>query len=197
MFRTLLSYSVTAIGQSGQFSLQLHTNQDNSQVVLTFWSVNVINNLLLAEIPNSLMIAKEVLQIVSSFLAAFPSVPPLHLLLGFDGRTTKTIITESVQVPSVCVVPTFSHEDLDKLLAGPTVKILDRYNYHSVLQFLLMKLRTASGSTWLNDLPELRKVIFLITSLNFVSWIFATIPRCRPFIIRIQSFYHCRGIHII
>ena len=147
MFRTLLSYSVTAIGQSGQFSLQLHSNQDNSQLVLTFWSGNVFNNLLLAEIPNSLMIAKEILQIVSSFLAAFPSIPPLYSLLGFDGRTTKTIITESVQVPTVCVVPTFSHEDLDKLLAGPTVKILDRYDYHSVLQFLLMKLRTASGST--------------------------------------------------
>ena len=112
------------------------------------------------------MIAKEILQIVSSFLAAFPSIPPLYSLLGFDGRTTKTIITESVQVPTVCVVPTFSHEDLDKLLAGPTVKILDRYDYHSVLQFLL-KLRTASGSTWLNDLPELRKVIFYPFGLCF------------------------------
>ena len=100
MFRTLLSYSVTAIGQSGQFSLQLHTNQDNSQVVLTFWSGNVFNNLLLAETPNSLMIAKEFLQIVSSFLAAFPSVPPLYSLLN----TLFTINTESVQVPSVCVV---------------------------------------------------------------------------------------------
>ena len=97
MFRTLLSNAVTAIGQSGQFSLQLHTNQDNSQVVLTFWSGNVFNNLLLAEIPNSLMIAKEIFQIVSSFLAAFPSVPPLYSLLSFDGRTTKTIITESVK----------------------------------------------------------------------------------------------------
>ena len=59
----------------------------------------------------------------------------------------------------------FLFEDLDKALAGPTAKILDRYDYHSVLQFLLMKLRTASGSAWLNDLPELRKVSILIILL--------------------------------
>ena len=79
--------------------------------------------------------------------------------MGFEGRTTKTISAELVQAPNVCVIPTFSFEDLDKVLAGPAIKILDRYDHHSVLQFLLMKLRSATGSVWLNDLPELRKVI--------------------------------------
>ena len=61
--------------------------------------------------------------------------------MGFDGRTSKAISAELVQAPSVCVIPTFSFEELDKILAGPAIKVLDRYDHHSVLQFLLMKLR--------------------------------------------------------
>ena len=81
--------------------------------------------------------------------------------MGFDGRTSKAISAELVQAPTVCVLATFSFEDLDKVLAGPAIKILDRYDHHNVLQFLLMKLQSAAGSVWLNDLPELRKVIFI------------------------------------
>ena len=158
MFRTLLSYSTTSIGQSGQFSLKVNSTFDNVQVFLIFWSGNVLNQLLLAEIPHVLLTAKWILQVVCSFLAVFPTIPPLHSLSGFDSRTSKSLALELIQAPVVCVVPTFSFEDLDIVLAGPTGKILDRYDYHSVLQFLLKKLRTASGSAWLNDLPELRKV---------------------------------------
>ena len=162
MFRTLLSYSTTSIGQSGQFSLKVNSSFDNVQVFLIFWSGNVLNQLLLTEVPNVLFTPKWILQNVCSFLAVFPAIPPLLSLSGFDSRTSKSLVTELFQAPAVCIVPTFSFEDLDKALAGPTVKILDRYGYHSVLQFLLMKLRTASGSVWLIDLPELRKVqIFL------------------------------------
>ena len=78
--------------------------------------------------------------------------------MGFDGRTTKTISAELVQAPTECVIPTFSFEDSEKVLACPAIKILDRYDHHNVLHFLLMKLRSAAGSVWLNDLPEIRKV---------------------------------------
>ena len=159
MFRTLLSYSSTSIGQSGQFSLQLRTEQYDSQLILVFWSGNVFNRFLLAEFTNSLTSPKGILQTISCFLAIFPTVPPLYSVMGFDERTTKTISAELVQAPTVSVIPTFSFEDLDKVLAGPAIIILDRYDHHSVLQFLLMKLRSAAGSVWLNDLPELRKVI--------------------------------------
>ena len=168
MFRTLLSYSTTSIIQSGQFSLQLNACRDRSQVILSFWSSNVFSYYVIAEVPDSLVTPKEILQLISSFLAVFPTIPPLYSLLGFDGRMSKSITSELVQVPTVCVVPTFSYEDLDRVLAGPTIKILDRYDYHSVLQFLLMKLRTASGSLWLNELSELRKVSFF----NFSQLLF-------------------------
>ena len=103
---------------------------------------------------------KEAFEVISCFLAAPSNPPVIHSLIGFDNRTAKTLVTELNQVAPACSVPTFTHEDLYKVLAGPTVEILDRYDNHSVLQFLLMKLRTALDLTWVNNLPELRKVRF-------------------------------------
>ena len=158
MFRELLHYSTQSISQSGYCSLQLHSAPRSAQLVLVFWSENVYNCLYLAEFSSSLLEAKKALEVLNCFLA-IPSKPPIiHSLIGFDGRTVKSLVTELSQIPPACVVPTFSHEDLYKILAGPTVRILDRYDLHSVLQFLLMKLRTALDLAWVNNLPELRKV---------------------------------------
>ena len=85
MFRTLLSYSTTSIIQSGQFSLQLNACRDRSQVILSFWLGNVFSYYVIAEVPDSLVTPKEILQLISSFLAVFPTMPPLYSLLGFDG----------------------------------------------------------------------------------------------------------------
>ena len=72
------------------------------------------------------------------------------------------MVTELQQSPEICIVPNFSYEELYKTLAGPTIKILDRYNFRSVIQFFLMKLHSPLDSDWLSNLPELRKVISLL-----------------------------------
>ena len=166
MFRGLLSYSIASISQSGQCSLQLQGLNDCIRVVITFWAGNVFNYFCLAEFPDAQLSAKKAIQVVSSYLSV-PSKPPLvYSLLGFDARSAKTLTVELNQIPSICVVPTFGHCDLYKVLAGPTVKILDRFDYHSILQFLLMKLKTALEAAWLNNNPELRKVGLPLLSVS-------------------------------
>ena len=93
----------------------------------------------------------------SSLLSLLLSmIHPLYVLCSvFDSRVTKTLSAELDQTTPVCVIPTFTLEELHKVLAGPCIKILDRYDFESVLLFLLMELRTALGSTWLNILHEL------------------------------------------
>ena len=158
MFRELLHYSTQSIGQSGYCSLQLRSAPSSAQLVLVFWSGNVYNCVHLVEFFPSLLEAKKALEVISCFLAVSSNPPIIHSLIGFDGRTVKTLVTEMSQFPRACAVPIFSHEDLYKILAWPTVRILDRYELQSVLQFLLMKLRTALDLAWVNNLPELRKV---------------------------------------
>ena len=126
----------------------------------------------LAEIPKAQLSAKKALQVVSSYLSVPSKPPPAYSLLGFDARSAETLSTEFYQIPPICVVPNFGHDDLYKVLAGPTVKILDRFDYHSILYFLLMKLRTALESAWLNNFPELRKVGLLGLSIFFIFFLF-------------------------
>ena len=158
MFRGLLFYSIVSISQSEQCSLQLQTLDGCFRVVITFWTGKVFNYFCLAEFPDAQLSAEKALQVVSAYLSVPSKPPPVYSLLGFDARSSKTLTVELNQIPSICVVPTFGHCDLYKVLAGPTVKILDRFDYHRILQFLLMKLKTALEAVWLNNNPELRKV---------------------------------------
>ena len=167
MFQELLRYSSTSIGQRGLCSFQFNTTSRSSQINLAFWSGNVYNCLCLSEFPNSLQPATKILEVISSFLAVTSDPPTVCSLLGFERRVNKTLTTELDQPTPVCIIPTFNFEEIHKMLAGPCVKILDRYDFQSVLQFLSMKLRTALGSSWLDNLHELRRVRICPTS--FIS----------------------------
>ena len=169
IFRELLRYSTRFVSQSVYCSLQLQSTTDSTKLFLSFWAGNVYNHLLLAEIAPSLLAAKRVLEITGCFLAIPTKSPVIFSLLGFDARSVKTLNSELNQIPPACVVPTFNYGDLYKVLAGPAVKILDRYDLHSVLQILLMKLRTAVGSTWLNNLPEVRQVSSCVVCHHYSS----------------------------
>ena len=159
MFRELMRFTVQSINQSERCSLQLRVTSEGTRLYVSFWSGNVLNDLLLAEIPPSLVEAKKILEVVGCFLAVASTPVTIYSLLGFDARTVKTLQSELPQAPPPCVVPTFGYDDLYKVLARPAIKILDRYDLHSILHFFLMKLRTALDSAWMGHLPELRKVI--------------------------------------
>ena len=155
---------VTSIGQRGLCSLQFCSSPK-----LAFWSGNVYNCLCLSEFPNSLQPAIIVLAVISSFLSVTNDSPTVCSLLGFDGRVSKKLSAELDQTTPVCVIPTFALEELHKVLAGPCIKCLDRHDFQSFLLFVLMKLRTALGSTWLNNLHELRRVSVLFHFFILIS----------------------------
>ena len=138
MFQELLRYSTSSISQNGQCSSQFNTSAMSFQSNLAFWSGNAYNCVCLAEFPNNLLTPKKA--------------------LGFAGPTNRILLSELHQASSVCVVHTFGYDELYNVLAGPCVEIQDRYDPQSVLQFLLIKLRTATDSAWLDNLPELRQV---------------------------------------
>ena len=148
--------------------MQFRTTDISSQINLAFWSGNVYNCLCHAEFQNSLLTSKKALEILCSFHAIPSFSLKVYSLLGFDGRINKILLIELNQASSTCVLPTFGYDELYKVLAGPCVRILGRYDHQSVLQFLLMKLRTATDSAWLDNLPELRQVGFL--RCNFVPF---------------------------
>ena len=58
-----------------------------------------------------------------------------------------------------CIVNNFGPEKFERCLALPTAKIIERHDFRTIVDFLLMKLRTALDKNWLQSLPLLHKVI--------------------------------------
>ena len=78
----------------------------------------------------------------------------------------------------------FDPEDLQRVLVIPSVQVMDRFDFRSVLDFLLLRLRSASGSSWLSGLLEFQKVIFhifLSDSYSIQSAIFGPFPQLLRF----------------
>ena len=48
--------------------------------------------------------------------------------------------------------------DFERCLATPTAQIIERHDFRTILDFLLMKLRTALNKDWLQSVPILHKV---------------------------------------
>ena len=64
-------------------------------------------------------------------------------------------------------IQAFSPEEFERCLSVPTAQILERHNFRTILDFMLMKLRTALVRDWLKKLPLLHKVD--PTSLHHVT----------------------------
>ena len=56
------------------------------------------------------------------------------------------------------IVTGFGPTELEKCLAMPTSRILERHDFRTIFDFLLMKLRTALDQEWLQSVPGLHKV---------------------------------------
>ena len=161
MFRELLSYCINSIESSGSYSLRLAFTAQETRLFVNFWSGNSLHSMCLAVLPGRLTNQSALIPIISSFFALLDKEVHLLFLSGFSRRLAWTISRVLPQHKRICSTPKFSPEDLEDLLLVPTVQILDRLDFRSVLDFLLLRLRSACGSSWLSSLPNFEKVYLL------------------------------------
>ena len=158
MFRELIDYSVTACASSGIYSLSLEKIPTNDLVIVSFWSGNVLHRICLGTGPRGLLIPKKILGLVASFITLFESPPNCVCLVGMGDKLNKCLTSTLPGTKRPNLAHSFGPNDFEKCLAGPTVKIIERHDFRSILDFLLMKLRTALDRDWLQSLPLLHKV---------------------------------------
>ena len=167
-----MNYCVTMVTSSAVYSLALQHKTTTSYIILLFWSGNVFHRVCLGSSPRGMLLPRKVLSLVSSFLSLF-EIPPSCLTLIGVGEKLDDCLTSSLpgsKRPSI--VNPFGPRELETSLALPTAQIIERHDFRTILDFLLMKLRTALGKDWLQNLPILHKVlyfslIFIIETLNF------------------------------
>ena len=167
MFREVLSYSITSIESTGSYSLRLAFTAQETRLFVNFWSGNSLHSMCLAVLPGQLLNQSDLIPIISNFFALLDKEAHLLFLSGSSRRLAWTISRVLPQEKRICSTPKFGPEDLEELLLVPTVQILDRFNFRSVLDFLLLRLRSACGSPWLSSLPNFEKVYisFLVSTL--------------------------------
>ena len=100
----------------------------------------------------------RVLSLVASFLGLFEMLPVCVSLIGFEDKLNECLgsCLSATKTPSV--VNTFGVNNFERCLATPTAQLIERHEFRKILDFLLMKLRTALDKDWLQSLPISHKV---------------------------------------
>ena len=159
MFRELMHYCVVTTGITGIFSLSYQSSFTANYHYLNFWSGNIYYQVCLGSGPRGIFLPKKILTLISSYLSLLSETPRSCLsLINFDGRLVSSLIASLPGKKRHMIVTGFGPTELEKCLAMPTYGILERHDFRTILDFLLMKLRTALEQEWLQSIPVLHKV---------------------------------------
>ena len=101
---------------------------------------------------------------VSSFISLFEEAPSCVALIDFSEKLSECLSNCLLGKQQSSVVSSYGPEEFEKSLAFPTSQIIERHDFRTILDFLLMKLRTALDRDWLKKLPLLHKVIKILYS---------------------------------
>ena len=162
MFRELIDFCVRAISTSKHYSLAIQNTPTASYVILCFWADTELHRVCIGGAPRGMLLPRKIINIVASFLSLFEVMPTCVCLIGFGDKLVDCFTTCLPGLKSPSAISSFGPNEFERTLAGPTTQIIERHDYRSILDYLLMKLRTALDKDWLHKLPLLHKVIIYL-----------------------------------
>ena len=112
----------------------------------------------LGSAPRGMLLPRKILGLISSFISLFETPPTCVSLNNFDEKMSHCLSSCLPGDHQPSIVRTYGPEEFEKSLGLPTSQIIERHDYRTILDFLVMKLRTALDKDWLQKLPLLYKV---------------------------------------
>ena len=158
-----MGYCVTTISSSGFYSLSSRHTATATFIILSFWSGNVLHNVCLGSAPRGMLLPRKNLILLSTFLSFFEEVPTCVSVIDFEEKLGSCLSSCLPGKLRPTVIRTFDSSEFEKCLSQPTTQIMERHDFRTIVDFLLMKLRTALDRDWLKKLPTLYKVTHLFT----------------------------------
>ena len=159
MFRELMDFCVRTISTSEHYSLAIQNTPTASYVILCFWADTVLHRVCIGGAPRGKFLPRKIITIVASFLTLFEVMPSCVCLIGFGDKLVDCFTTCLPGLKPPSAINSFGPNEFERTLTGPTTQVIERHDYRSILDYLLMKLRTALDKDWLHKLPLLHKVI--------------------------------------
>ena len=153
-----MSYCIDKISDSGLYSLSLQHSVTTSFIILSFWSGNVLHRVCLGSSPRGMLLPRKIFALLASFISLFDTAPSCVSLIGFDEKSADCLRTYLPGAKRPFITSTYEPSDFESSLALPTAQIIERHDFRTILDFLLMKLRTALDRDWIQNLPTLHKV---------------------------------------
>ena len=145
-------------GITGICSLSYQSSSTANYFYLNVWSGNIYYQFCLGSGPRGVLLPKKILTLTSSYLSLFESPPSCLSLINFDERLGATIIASLPGRKRSMVVSGFGPMELEKCLAMSFFRTVERHDFRTILDFLLLKLRSALDQDWLQAIPVLHKV---------------------------------------
>ena len=133
-----------------------------SFLFISFWSGNIFQQVCVGTGPRGVLIPKKILVLISSLLCLFETPPNCISLIDMGENLSSCLVSVLNCNPKPSNVNSFSPAEFEKCLATPTAKIIERHDFRTIIDYLLLKLRTALDRDWVHSLPVLHKVVFYL-----------------------------------
>ena len=154
-------------GGNGTYSLSFQSNQFETHIFLRFWAGNVFYQICLETGPRGTLIPKKMIGLIASFLSLFESHPSCFCLVDCqDGLLNSCFQTSLPGRLRPTSVNGFCPNELKRCLFLPTPWILEKHDYRTKLDFLLMKLGLRWTETGGNRFQLATRYNFLYNKSN-------------------------------
>ena len=114
MFCELINYCVTATATSESYSLAFQHTSTDSHLILCFWSGNVFHQIRLRTAPRGMLLPREILAIIHSFLSLFEVPPSCAALVGSGEKLSLRLSSSLPGVKKPSIVHTFNPKSLSE-----------------------------------------------------------------------------------
>ena len=109
-----------------------------------------------------MLLPQKTLSLIASFLSLFETALISVSLIGFGDKLNECLTSTLPGTKTPSVVKSHGPAEFERSLATPTVQIILRHDFRTILDFLLMNLRTALDRDWLQNLTLLHKVFHFL-----------------------------------
>ena len=179
MFHSLLEFTISGLAESPGISFELVFCQSRTHLLLKCWTGDRFISFILSSYDRYAKSPDGELQVLSQFLSCFKTVPTVVGLVNFPAYFKKVLDKYLSLTTKITLVPVFSFEDLKTHIRAPITQFYGKADLFSLVDYLVIRLQSASSEPWITDSTHLRIVSvcfsFRIRGLyKFPCIIFAT-----------------------
>ena len=157
-FHQLITLVTDGIDASGEYSIELHSDESMQHLVAHFWVDTFLQHACIAAVPRSLSFPATLFEHLSGLVSLLSERTPIVSIIGANTQICTALI-DYLSLPSITMsIPSFRPDELARCLLSPSVKILARFDINTILDYILAKLQSARREDWISKQPALMKV---------------------------------------